>query len=386
MADRDDYHEREQAWVKHWMLEKYLERLILKVGTKWKRFVYIDAFAGPWGAKSEDLSDTSFGRALSVMRTCQLKLAKNGRQVPMHAVFFEKDRKRAARLMQYAKLHSSASLTIDAFNADFMSNVDAVAGALRDDDFAFALIDPTGYKEIAPARLAPLLKKRGVEVLINLMWDFINRFWSHSQECSKLDEIFGVDRHDLVNGDSLEFDASKLYANRLKMAGGGVGGRLRASTFPVQHAFKDRTHYFLIYATHSPVGLLTFGEIAEATWEEQAKTRARTAVRRRSGDTLDIFGGEIHAIEPRRLVNGTIVRDAWLRRIPIAGSEIVVTSDLMAELLEDCGCFTSDLQAEAARLMQEGIIENKSASPASIARRTKNAIQVEKRETIRRLR
>lgn len=71
MAELDDYLDREQMWVKHWMLQRYLEQLILKVGRHWKSFVYIDAYAGPWKAQAEDLSDTSFGCALEVMRACQ---------------------------------------------------------------------------------------------------------------------------------------------------------------------------------------------------------------------------------------------------------------------------------------------------------------------------
>ena len=102
-AELANYTDREQAWVKHWMLRRYLERLILKVGTRWRRFVYIDGFAGPWGARTENLSDTSFGIAIEVMRSCQAKLAEHGRRIPMRAAFFEKNRLRAARLKQYAE-------------------------------------------------------------------------------------------------------------------------------------------------------------------------------------------------------------------------------------------------------------------------------------------
>lgn len=383
MADLADYADREQAWVKHWLLRKYLERLILKVATKWRRFVYIDGFAGPWGAQTENLSDTSFGIAIDVMRSCQAKLAENGLKVPMRAAFFEKSRRPASRLMQYAQEHSTSGLSIEAYRADFMDHIGDVVSQLRDDDFAFVLLDPKGYKEMAPSRLAPLLQKRGVEVLINVMWDFMNRFWSTDQ-APVLDEIFGADRRERCRRDHLEEDATRLYADRLRDAAGVKGGRLYAATFPVQHPIKSRTHYFLVYATHSPHGLLTFGEVAEETWREQAITKAKTAVRRQSAGS-DLFGGEVLDVKHERFVDKNALKDAWLGLIPVAGSEIVVTHAVMAQLLEKCGCFASDMQVVALELMRQGIIENSSVDSVAMRRRTKNAVVLKNSETLRRL-
>lgn len=208
----------------------------------------------------------------------------------MRAVFFEKHKLRAARLVKYATENSTPSLRIDAFRADFMDHVQVVAENLSDQDFAFVLIDPTGYKDMVPERLAPLLRRRGGEVLINLMWDFINRFWCTDQ-APVLDEIFGADRRSRCEAEDLEHDAARLYAERLRGVAANAGGRLYAATFPVQHRTRSRTHYFLVYATHSPAGLLTFDAVAQATWQQQALTKAKVAVRRKSGNTIDIFGG-----------------------------------------------------------------------------------------------
>ena len=380
MADLTDYADREQAWVKHWLLRKYLERLILKVSTKWNRFVYVDGFAGPWGAKTENLSDTSFGIAIEVMRACQAKLAENGRVVPMKAVFFEKDSKRALQLMEYAGKHSTSELLIEARHADFMDCIDPVAKDLNDDDFAFVLLDPKGYKEMIPAKLAPLLGKRGVEVLLNLMWDFMNRFWATDQ-APVLDTIFGKDRLERCRPDHLEQDVNRLFAEKLRAA---AVGRLYAATFPVQHPTKTRTHYFLVYATHSPYGLITFGEVAEATWREQALTKAKTTVRHQSGGS-DLFGGEVLSIKDERSVDWGAVRRAWLDLIPTVGSEIKVTHAVMAALLENSGCLVSDLQSAALQLIREGVVENISVDKAAMSRRKKNAIALDKAEILRRV-
>lgn len=384
MADLTDYADREQAWVKHWLFRKYLERLILKVGTRWSRFVYVDGFAGPWGAKTENLSDTSFGIALEVMRSCQAKLAENGRQVPMRAIFLEKNSQRATRLTQYAAENSTKELSIEAYRADFMDRIDTIANELRDDDFAFVLLDPKGYKEMIPARLAPLLRKRGVELLINLMWDFMNRFWA-TDKAPVLDNIFGADRRKRCRKDHLEQDANRLFADQLRVAADAKGGRLYAATFPVQHPTKARTHYFLVYATHSPHGLLTFGDVAEATWKEQAMTKAKTAVRHQS-EGNDLFGGEVLAVKHERPVDKAAIRYAWLSLIPVAGAEVVVTHDVMASLLEKCGCLVCDLQSVALELVREGVVANLAVDPDAMKRRTKNAVVLAKAETLRRVR
>jgi hypothetical protein len=219
------------------------------------------------------------------------------------------------------------------------------------------------------------------------MWDFINRFWDFPQEAAKLDAIFGPDRHKRADVKNLEESAGKLYTQRLKAEAGGAGGKLWATTFPVQNPEKERTHYFLVYATHSSVGLVTFGDVAEDTWHQQAQAKARKRILRdRNAGRIDMFGDDVSGVRANRLTNTQAIRDAWLSQMPVAGSEITVSYDLMAELLEECGCLPCDLQAAVRNLIKEGIIENCSTTPAAFQRRTKNFVQYAKGERLRRLR
>jgi hypothetical protein len=50
-VDLSNYEGREQAYVKHYLLEKYLSRWGYKTGSKWDPLVFVDGFAGPWGSK-----------------------------------------------------------------------------------------------------------------------------------------------------------------------------------------------------------------------------------------------------------------------------------------------------------------------------------------------
>ena len=373
MVGKDDYAGKEQMWVKHWLLENYLERLIMKVGRRWARFVYIDGYAGPWNSNMPDLSDTSFARALSVMRACQAKLENGGHRLPMHAIFCEKDKQSAARLMAYAKEHSRPPLTIDARHANFIKEVSPIAASLSDTDFAFALIDPTGFSEIAPAAISPLLRKRGVEVLINLMWDHVNRFWKLKQIGPTLDAIFGSNRGNQ--------GTAEMYAAGLRAEAGTSGRRLWASSFPIQRPDKNRTHYHLVYGTHSSVGLLTFDKAAEDTWREHAMMRAEARVRRACEDRPDLFAGEVLDVQVKRETDPQRYRAAWLALLPTPGSEKVINADVMAGLIEECGCLQRDLQDALFALIRDGVVEN----TASKGKRSKNAVDVTKDERLRRL-
>jgi hypothetical protein len=43
-VDLANYLQREQAYIKHCLLEQYLPELIYRVGKKWDSIIYIDGF------------------------------------------------------------------------------------------------------------------------------------------------------------------------------------------------------------------------------------------------------------------------------------------------------------------------------------------------------
>ena len=48
MVALSDYVGREQSYVKHVFLERYLETLVHKTASKYPHIVFVDGFAGPW--------------------------------------------------------------------------------------------------------------------------------------------------------------------------------------------------------------------------------------------------------------------------------------------------------------------------------------------------
>lgn len=89
MVSIEDYKGREQAYVKHVLLEQYLQALVHKTASVYPHIVYVDGFAGPWQSANENHEDTSFGIALRALRTAKAAWKGIGRNVKMTAILIE---------------------------------------------------------------------------------------------------------------------------------------------------------------------------------------------------------------------------------------------------------------------------------------------------------
>src|SRR3954466_6146268 len=98
MIALQDYAGREQSYVKHVFLERYLEALIFKTASTYTHIVYVDGFAGPWQSASEQFEDTSFGIALNALRRAKATWKKSGRERKMTALLVEQNAKAHAKL------------------------------------------------------------------------------------------------------------------------------------------------------------------------------------------------------------------------------------------------------------------------------------------------
>lgn len=103
MSRDEDYIGREQSQVKHYILEKYLQRFAHIIGSWSDTITYVDCFSGPWKTKAEDLSDTSFAIALKQLREARTTLqGQRQKGLGIRCLFLEKDRRTYDRLKEYA--------------------------------------------------------------------------------------------------------------------------------------------------------------------------------------------------------------------------------------------------------------------------------------------
>jgi three-Cys-motif partner protein len=172
MVSLSDYKDREQSYVKHVFLERYLERLVHKTASAFPHVVYVDGFAGPWQSANEKLEDTSFGIALNALRRAKASWKERGRQVKMSAFLVERDDEAYKKLAQVPAKYPD--IEIKTYQADFLSVVPKILADIPADAFVFFLVDPKGWR-IPLKALAPMLARPKSEVIFNFMFDFINR-------------------------------------------------------------------------------------------------------------------------------------------------------------------------------------------------------------------
>ena len=85
------YKGKEQTYLKHFFLERYLEAVAFHIGYAHREFVFVDCFSGPWHAADEALADTSIRIALDKLNYVRNGLAAQHRYANIRAIFVEKD-------------------------------------------------------------------------------------------------------------------------------------------------------------------------------------------------------------------------------------------------------------------------------------------------------
>lgn len=377
------YAGREQSFTKHFLLKSYLERLIMIAGQRYDHIAYVDAFAGPWKSARKDLGDTSFAQALEVMEECHETLARNfGRSISLRALFVERDTGAYARLKEFADQRSTSVVEIRAINEDFAESAESVARWIRAHEIAFVLVDPTGWKGvIAPRTLAPLLKRRNVELLINVMSNFISLATGHANQEQNLRELVGnaYPRLMLSGGPK---DWMRSYLEHLKTFGPSGASRLRTAWFPVEFPSMEKVFYYLTYVTHHVKGMITFLEESDKALKHQKQVKHVVRQQKREANTgmRDMFGDSLQSADRSAVGAEWDARALWLARLPAAGAELRVTEEVIADMAEEAGCLISNLQSALRRLIDGGAVVNKDAKRL----RPKMVVDYEEGEKIRR--
>ncbi len=290
----DPYSDREQTGAKHFILKSYLQALAFKVLT-FSDVTYVDGFSGPWKTKTEDFSDSSFMIAISVLRDAQKKINESrGIRRRIRCFFTENNPEAFSRLQKaVAPFHDPANRfeirTEPGKFEDAISEIQNFIGA----SFPLIFIDPTGWTGYPFEKISPLFARAKCEVLINFMYEFINRFsYSADEEIiASLAPILGgldwperLDQN-LPRGLAVE----KLFRETLKF----VGKFDFVVSTKIDKAAAERPHFFIVYGTKSPDGLKTFRQTEYDALREHAKNRANALERKREQrlNTVDMFAG-----------------------------------------------------------------------------------------------
>lgn len=294
MKEVEYYRGREQTYLKHFFLERYLERVAYIIGWSYPKFVYVDGFSGPWKSDEEAFEDTSFTIAINKLRQVQTGLRKAGRNPEIRCLFVEKDPK-AFRQLKDATGRIS-DIGAEALQGEFEERMPDILRFVGS-SFSLVFIDPTGWTGFGLRNITPILQHRPGEVLINFMFDHINRFLhdSRSEIVASFNRLFGGPGWESAvrHGQGREDEVVKLYSERMR----ATGGFRHVTSTRILKPLADRSYFHLIYGTRNLKGLREFRDVEKVAIEEQERVRFRTKQERRVERTgqSELFADAIFA-------------------------------------------------------------------------------------------
>jgi three-Cys-motif partner protein len=357
------YAGREQTLVKHFILQKYLERFALIIGFHWQTITYVDCFSGPWNSRSEEFEDSSFFIALKELRKARETLKAKGKSLGLRCFFLEKEPGPYRKLKEFADTVSYAEVKTK--NSELTASVEEIQTFLEQGgptSFPFIFIDPTGWTGFDLNVIAPLLKVDPGEVLINFMTGHIRRFIDSAQTETResFERLFGSGNfrakiQGLAEQDREDAAVSEYSENLRK-----TGHYHFIAKAIVLHPHINRTHFHLIYATRNAKGIEIFKDVEERAMQVMESVRAKAQQKKREEVTKqpDLFSSEVM----RDASHYDSLRARYLRTSKkiamdmLSAKRRVRYDDLWVTVLSEPLTWESDLKAWIRNWQLEGIL------------------------------
>lgn len=246
--------------AKHEILKRHLQAWtpILTQGG-FPEIMYIDGFAGPGRySQGED------GSPAIALQTALGHHDRIGARIRFE--FVEKDEDRAGVLREVVdELDTPNKFKIEVhggetFETAFEQIVASYPGRRLPPTFAF--IDPFGWSGAPFSIIHEIMNNRSCEVLVNFMYEEINRFLGHPDQERNFDLFFGTDKW----REGIEHDDPRirnrflhdLYHRQLR----DTAGARYVRSFEMRNE-RDVVDYYLFYATNNVLGLK---KMKEAMW------------------------------------------------------------------------------------------------------------------------
>lgn len=279
--DLTQYAGREQTYVKHMILQKYLTRFAIILGQYHPSITYVDCFSGPWKSKDDDYRDSSFAIAIKQLRDAKQEVKKTfGREIRLRAIFLEKDKSRYAQLKEYASKISDVE--IETHNDALENCVPKIAEFVqRVETFPFVFIDPTGWSGFSLDVIQPLLQLVPCEVLINFMTQHVVRFIDNESSRESFERLFGsADFKDSLSNTSSE-DRVDQAVSKYCTNVSAVGNYRFTGVATVLNPLRDRAHFHLIYLSRDAKGLEVFKACEKSSMRDMEKAREIAKMQKR---------------------------------------------------------------------------------------------------------
>lgn len=294
----EEYLGREPTWLKHRVLQEYLVGWAHKLGSIRHHPVhlwYVDCFAGPWRSEGSQRNDTSIAIALKALNQAADTWRGLGNDVQLHAVFVEKNPKAFAELKEFARVAAGA-VDVRTLHGTFGAHVDAI-DAMIGADPAFIFVDPTGWTGADLRFIARLGSKRRRDLMVNVMYDHINRFKDVREGKlaflrGQMRDFFGLADSDLPEGLD-EDQLMTVYRDRLA----ALGDIKLVADLAVPVPDRERTKFCLVVAGHDPKVIELFRDVERKVIGLEAAA-VRSAAKARSTEKRTRQPVLLHAPAP----------------------------------------------------------------------------------------
>jgi three-Cys-motif partner protein len=358
------YSEREQTLTKHFLLKRYLQTLVYKLSHGGQRSItYVDGFSGPWKSRTENFSDSSFMIAIDVLKAAHFEmLSKTGARTTK-CFFVEKNPKSYVLLSEAVKRHHSPDkgFHIETFKGEFESATPRILEYIGQ-SFALVFIDPTGWTGYTYDSISPILKHTPGEVLINFMYDFVNRAaaMNDPKTIASLDPILGGPgwksrlKGDIPLGQEIE----RTFRNVLKQAG---GFKYVLST-RIDKPTADRPHFCMAYGTRASAGLIAFREVEASALRGHQQLRAKAKQTKREIRTgqNELFRSDlIPETSFEQFVEENIqAAKKWILALLREKNKSIQFGVLVLQVMELFALRETNVKDACVQLANDGLIDN----------------------------
>lgn len=268
----ENYQGREQSFIKHLFLNKYLESAAYKLFQgRSPVFNFVDAFAGPWRVSDTNkYSDASFSQAIETLDSVRRSLIDMGRPgLKVRFRFCERNPASVAKLQQFAA--QKPDFDIQVFSGAFEDNLDGIRTSCRD-GFTFTFIDPNGWN-VESSKVFDFLRNLNGEFLFNFMAEEVNRHAGYDGVADSVGR-FLADPAWKATFEALPESSNEtkiLQLLKAKMKEAQVATYLTGMA--IRKPREDRIKMRLILGTHSGFGVEVFRTVQEKVEKEAVRTR-----------------------------------------------------------------------------------------------------------------
>lgn len=238
----------EQTEVKHKVLCAYSKIWITKLGCR-SNTLFFDCHGG-CGAYTKKDGSVYYGSSIMVKRIGDE--ANKKRSFKTGIYYCEKEQKYYENFLKVK--NDVGNLKILCCNDCFENVISTPSVKKNYTRFpTLFLVDPFGYN-FAITNLSELMKSFGNEIIVNFMFDFINRFISKPDLEESFNNFFGTDKWKQaihLSGQQRETFLVDVFRNRLKE----ITGAKYVFPYRLCYPNKDQTYYYLIHATNHIDGI-----------------------------------------------------------------------------------------------------------------------------------